>query len=237
LLGTGEVGRCCGTRCVDPSTDTQNCGQCGLTCEAGSSCVAMGTSGECGTSTPGGGFSAAFCTGPGSCPAGTQCYTGGAAVGFCARLDCIGLANGSACYLPDSPQSGMCCGGGCIDPRRNPNCGACGTGCSSGVCLSLPGAIANDVTCLPVGTGGCGGAGGCSASDACVGGACVARACTDYGALCLVAADVAGICCAQTPGGPPSCIDVASDAANCGQCNTACPAGLSCVRGLCRLGP
>jgi hypothetical protein len=234
-LPSGAIGTCCGTRCVDLASDPTSCGSCGIVCRAGATCVAEGRLGECGTSQ-GGGFSASLCQATSDCPTGSECYTGGAQVGFCARLDCTGIADGQECYLPGSPDAGVCCGGACVDPTRDPNCGGCGVACDSGVCVVLLYPFAPVATCLPaVNPGlGCSTFGGCPTGDACVGGSCLPTSCSSWGGLCAGAAGQPGVCCASAPGGPPACVDIASDGANCGGCNSACAAGLSCRRGHCQ---
>ena len=160
-----------------------------------------------------------------------------------------------------------CCAGRCVDPTRDPSaCGGCGTQCgateicSDGACRcgAEPG-CRGDQTCCggdhcadtmgdPQSCGGCGIA--CGAGESCVGGACACgpgaacaageRCCGSDGPCVAATAqcpcggttcDVGVTCCAG------ACINLASDAKNCGQCARDCSdKGLGCTMGACSCG-
>jgi hypothetical protein len=234
VLASGALGTCCGNTCADTTTDTQNCGTCGIVCPAGASCVTEGTSGECGV-VNGGNFGASLCQHDSDCPSGTRCYTGGDPYGFCARLDCPAGSDDRSCYL-HSAYVGLCCGGSCVDPTADPNCGGCGVACASGVCANILDDFLSPVpVCLPDVSAGadCSPQGGCPAGETCVGDTCVANACSAFGTFCLATNGQPGLCCGLVPS-PPACADPTSDPNNCGACNNACTSGQSCVRGRCQ---
>lgn len=89
--------RCCGGSCINITTNTSNCGGCGLTCEAGESCGSRGglpsctcTSGfhgECSAATGSCSNSTRICSCDpafgGSCPAPMNCYVMGGGADIC----------------------------------------------------------------------------------------------------------------------------------------------------------
>ena len=246
VLGSGAIGRCCGARCVDLTADAQNCGSCSVFCFGGASCMRVGphpTDGACVRMTDGG-LTTPHCASDADCPATTQCDPGSS---DCRRLDCTGVADGSSCRPPGFSSIGICCAGACVDPTRDPNCGACGVSCASGVCAVVSNVPFRPiVTCLPALTTSpdCSGAGGCTAREACVGGVCVARSCASgspfrmiqdrRSSLCLAASGAAGVCVDNFTGSL-DCVDFANDPMRCGASpgSTACAAGQRCVRGRC----
>ncbi len=118
----GEVGPNCGTVCANFQTDPTNCGACGVTCSAGTSC----TSGAC------------------VCGAGTVSCGGTCANLSTDRTNCG--ACGFTCSAGAICTSGACvcgpgtirCGGTCANVSNDPrNCGACGLICAAGsACIS-----------------------------------------------------------------------------------------------------
>ncbi len=242
----------CGERCVDPATDTMNCGMCGNACPMGQSCVMgacaclMGRTacagicvdtqtddrncGTCGTACPSGqSCQAGACV----CPTG-QTLCGGSCVSTQSDTANCGMC-GNACPASQSCTNGACacaagrvaCGTGtatvCADPQTdNNNCGMCGRACTGGQ------------TCV---AGAC----ACPMGQTFCDGACVntQTAQTDCG-MCGRACGTAQTCTAGTctcPTGQTacgtSCVNTATDSANCGACGTACPMGQSCVMGAC----
>ncbi len=129
---------CCSGICVaDISTDPQNCGGCGITCNPGQLCCNR------------------QCKDPqdacGSCL--MQCTTSQACCGAAGAQMCEDLGTdehcrncGEACTL----QQDCCPGVGCVNLSTSPlHCGECGMGCESGTCC-------NGVCCA-AGEGCCGG--------------------------------------------------------------------------------
>jgi hypothetical protein len=114
------------------------------------------------------------------------------------------------------------CGDVCVALDANPeHCGACGVGCSTGLCSNgvcqacEPPLVACAEGCVDVSadTKNCGGCGAVCPE----GSYCAASACVCPGTVC---ADV--------------CVDTSSDPANCGGCLIACAPGDFCVGGGCR---
>jgi hypothetical protein len=107
--GIGLV--CCGGSCIDPFTDSDNCGVCKNQCGGGEACFD------------------GFC----ACPdpellCGNQC------------ADPLSDPNNCGFCHNECKENSQCCDGACTDTARDPNnCGACGTVCDStcvkGVCV------------------------------------------------------------------------------------------------------
>jgi hypothetical protein len=118
---TGAFGMCCAGSCIDPGSDPNNCGGCGVPCDI---CVASGYLGGFG----------GIClpTGPtGDCNA--SCGFGSVCVfGFCVTSTCTDSNvwwNGS-CLASDGKVGYCCPGDACADLRSDPlNCGRCGAAC------------------------------------------------------------------------------------------------------------
>ncbi len=122
----GGGGACCGGKCVDPTTDPENCGGCGIG-SATSTCVGgfvFPPAADAGTCPP--------------CPAELTCLGPGSNTSngpYCYTSQC-GLAGGLLC-LQAGGSRGACCFGGdgwsCTSFETDPaNCGACGVACPSG---------------------------------------------------------------------------------------------------------
>src|SRR5262249_26305538 len=110
----------CGGSCVDPNSDPQNCGRCGMVCAPGQGCsnsaCQMGGDlnlTQCGSACVNLQQDPLHC---GDC--NNRCSSGGSCVGGqCQGGDCI------------SPR--IKCGTQCVDPRSDHgNCGGCGAACS-----------------------------------------------------------------------------------------------------------
>jgi hypothetical protein len=256
---------CCGDGCFDLKTDRANCGTCGKTCNTGEQCVngactcdggaACGTNGLC---CPGTG-----CSGSGTCPCGattcgpTQICCGGntcknflsddANCGSCGNVCPMGLhCAGGSCRCNGQVCSGgdTCCTGGCANTANDVNnCGSCGKKCQMGEtcqtgrcrCGNGTMACAMDQICCgsackshlvdPNNCGGCNAT--CGTGETCMGGNCKCQG----GAPCVGTQ----ICCPPKTGLPGGCFDKLNDPQHCGDCDTRCNTGESCVAGVCTL--
>jgi hypothetical protein len=124
----------CGGACVDPRTDSNNCGLCAARCPVGGVCAG----GRC-VCPSGDSPSGVVC-----CPIGdTDCE--GACVdeqtdpNHCGGCTTRCLVLGEACHngqcrCPDGQSE---CGGACVDETNDPgNCGGCGIACEGGATCS-----------------------------------------------------------------------------------------------------
>jgi hypothetical protein len=138
----GGTSKCCNQKCIDVSTDKNNCGACGKVCGLGSlcqggSCTCQGAVCAQGqVCCPGTGCKnlmndAENCGGCGSpCGDGESCF----------NSQCQCGNTGSRCM-----NGNACCAGACIDTSMDAaNCGGCGVPCgmgetcSAGVCSGGP---------------------------------------------------------------------------------------------------
>ena len=220
---------------VTSTSDRNNCGGCGITCDASQTCQA----GVC---------SAPVCTAPmancdGLGATGCEVDTSNTAAhcGACnhacgfpnAAADCVaGACTFTVCNTGygdiDGVASNGCevnfntdplhCGGqnrACTVPANGSatcTAGVCGVACAGG--FTLCGGACVDATTSAHHCGACGNA--CAAGQACTAGACVA-ACPSGQSSC-----------------PTGCVNLQTDAANCGVCGRACGGGEGCVAGSCR---
>jgi hypothetical protein len=213
--------------CADLSTDDDNCGACGNSCDTHAECVAGSCTCVAGYSNCGGTctntqYDADNC---GSC--GNACDAGAACIdGQCqAETTCedVGLTT---------------CGGTCVDTDSDAdNCGACDNVCrqdqicSGGQCACPLGQTDCDGVCTNTNTDpdNCGSCGtSCGDDEWCAAGSCEssAQSCEDLG---LTTCEV---------GGSQICADVDSDNEHCGACNNACDtgSGFYCQGGECLCG-
>lgn len=148
----------CGTQCVDPNSDANNCGGCGKQCGTGQGCIG----GTCGTCPSGQTLCAGICTNtsadPTNCGAcGVTCAVGGTCqTGTCVD-SCVDEDSDAGCKascLVQSPPGDLFCGygadggqltcttgqqcclggsigGGAYDPEQCGTWSATGTGCSN----------------------------------------------------------------------------------------------------------
>ena len=199
LLGDGALGGCCGSICVDLQNDPDNCGVCGASVVAGSSC---------GPASP-------PCVHDADCRGGRVCLSGDCLSFSCAEGDlyCALDAGGR-------PIDGMCCGLACVGYNDPDNCGSCNQVCptvdpDSGVWF---------VTGCENSAGQ-----GCPAGSSCLTFSedfgifrCFRASCAadSDGQQCAFGPNLFGVCC----GG--RCADQSKDPGNCGACGAACPSGI-----------
>jgi hypothetical protein len=214
-LSATQVGKCCSGACVDTLHDAANCLGCGQGCPVGSTCSSGCRFADSGYPD---------CDDvPGACPTGARCWGGG----LCLTESCPVGASGIACSFGPNGDEGLCCNGACVDPKQDPNnCGSCGASCDGGLCFySFLGGLAAqclpsqpDTTCAF-----------CPPGDICISRECVGSTCP--GEFCAAGSGI-GACCLGVLGGF-TCVDLYTDAQNCGACGLACPAGQSCSQGVC----
>lgn len=115
----------CGGKCVDTTSDVQNCGGCSKACASGQQCVA----GACRDTCP-----------MGQQRCGGQCvdttsdprHCGGCTQACAAGQACSNGACAATCAAPLSV-----CSGACVNTQTDrSNCGACGAACDAGVCVA-----------------------------------------------------------------------------------------------------
>ena len=213
----------CDGTCVDPTSNPNHCGACGMACTAGQSCMngactammrtCMDGQTDCGGTCVDTTRDTSNC---GSC--GNACASGQMCVG-------------GACMTPAMCMSGQTdCGGTCVDTNADAmNCGRCGNACPAGqACMAgscmattmcMSGQTACAGTCVDTNTdiancGACGMA--CGAGESCTGGRCQMAGCTGGRTSC---------------GG--TCVDTNTDVANCGACGRTCAMGQTCAMGAC----
>ena len=130
-LGNNSGGTCklglspCGTSCVDPLSDPNNCGGCGVVCAAGKVCQGATCVSACSPSyTSCGGACVQLDVNDQHCGSCDSSCSGDQHCGNSACFTCP--ANTTACYS----QSGYW---SCADfSQDNLNCGRCGNRCSNG---------------------------------------------------------------------------------------------------------
>lgn len=247
MAATGGVVSCsdpeivCNNACFDPATAHDHCGDCKTACDATEICL----EGICGCplSNPDGDAGAItdyeYCgvTCADLLSDKTNC---GSCNKVCAFQRCIGGKCGCA-------ATDIICGTNkeCFDPLtdRN-NCGTCGTKCGTyedceqGQCVQ---------SCESHGATDCGGtcfdlmnnsAGGVIANCGECGHACPGDKfeCKAGQCVCRAAATLAtAMHCVDNSVSPPAdlCVDTAKDTRFCGNCQTACEAGKSCIDSQC----
>jgi hypothetical protein len=121
----GAPGICCSQACVDPTSDPNNCGGCGLPCDACTpgGCLPKGSTGDCQM----------------SCGFGTVCVAGGSCVdSTCRWLDLSPIAGVTRSYgfcVAQDGNIGLCRFSdlACADLRNDPlNCGHFDVRCDAG---------------------------------------------------------------------------------------------------------
>ncbi len=209
---------CGGGNCVDTTSDSGNCGGCGIACGIGEEC----TAGVCGP--------------PGGCPNGETACNGACTdtttdVGNCG-------ACGNSCVQAQVCTNGMCvdappmacpngqvmCGNACTDVTTDPtNCGACGAACAMGqTCSGGKCAAGGNVKCPqgqrrcsgvcvdkssdPNNCGACGNA--CAQGESCQQGQCVGGGGQNGGGTgCAACVDCLNACNAGDQVCEQGCVD------------------------------
>jgi hypothetical protein len=228
---------CCASLCVDPGTDPENCGGCGVACGPYDHALAACKAGECGVGKCAPGFADCDHVVGNGCEVATDidpanCGGCGQACGFgetCSGGVCLGSCGGGvACTGAQS-----CCGSQCKDTENDPlNCGGCGVACQPAPQASVtcagsacvlavcaagfadcnhvePDGCEVDLGSDPKNCGGCGNT--CAAGETCSAGVCVGG-CGTSGSC------TAGFTCCFGS----ICDNLQSDVTNCGGCGAAC---------------
>ncbi len=239
-----------GLDCASSIERQYSCGQCGVYCPEGASCVDGQC--ECGTNLT-------LC--------GDACVNLDEDAGNCGACD-------EACTAGRSCVEGQCeacgpgeflCADGCVDTDSNANhCGACGTqcpegaACRGGVCQCRSGQVQCQDGCADTSSNddNCGFCGNACPDDArCIDSVCQCgfgitvcdgqctqtdsdpNHCGDCGEVCPQGATCRGGQC-RCPRGAlicdGLCVDTDYDEAHCGECGNACGDGQECVVGQCR---
>ncbi len=243
-LSAATNGICCGTTCVDSTSDGKNCGACGNACPANRTCdhgscravtcdrVAAGEpcehpsgeASECchGRCVPVESFDGdpANCGDCGlTCASGDRCE-----LGSCSSpdsglpVDCTsqGCPPGQACV-----EGERCVPTACAASEDGMKCAA-----PTGLMGSCCGGRCVELRLDPLDCGSCGNA--CGGDQFCNLGSCEVFGGCDGGGACPLPGSRVGICCEA------SCVDVERDAKNCGGCGQACEAGAGCVSFRCQ---
>ena len=217
--GTGCSTNCatpqilCGATCIDPRSDPNNCGVCGVVCSSGQVCIAA----KCGIACP---------TGQMACNSTcANLMTDGSNCGSCGNACPSLMACSSGKCTSSCPSGEMDCNGSCRNLMNDPaNCGACGTACMGGlVCVG-------GVCGCPTGLTVCGTSCFNTASDVQHCGNCSTicpQGTVCSGGSCVTSCAVGETNCAG------SCANVLNDPTNCGKCSTSCPTGQTCNSGVC----
>jgi hypothetical protein len=253
LCSDNPFSECCASVCSDPTTDSNNCGECGFACSSTEYCNA----GQCPVTECATGDDGMLCV--------SESFTGDppvftAAWATCCGADCADLTSdnancgacgkacvatsvcnnsvcsaptvcteansGVACPLPEG-GAGTCCSSVCVSGfTTTSNCGSCGTACPTGASCVSNSCVGPD-----------GGVGACPAGTvADAKGACVASTCPAgvSGVACLFG-NVArpneypevidGLCCNGV------CSNPGADPNNCGTCGVVCTSG-ACTNGF-----
>jgi hypothetical protein len=175
--GCGPGTTDCGSGCVDFTTDSANCGACGVACAVGTVC----SMGECQCVCAGG---MTTCGSPCTCTDLQVDPNNCSACGMACPVGCI--CSFGSCNCGCGGPGKTLCNGYCADLTVDPsNCGACGLTCLPGqmcltgscVCGCPAGWTSCGTPCFctdaaidPKNCGGCGNA--CDAGAACVNGQC-----------------------------------------------------------------
>jgi hypothetical protein len=144
--------------------------------------------------------------------------------------------DGSCVYL--CAEGAVRCSGTCTFLEWDPdNCGACGNACpeaapycTQGVCSPCkPGLVLCGDSCVDLGSNpnNCGACGQiCAAGEVCAGGACCNPTISD----CFGSSDPCVFPLVDCGG---VCVNILSDASNCGACGNVCTNGFFCSSGAC----
>lgn len=234
----------CGGVCINPLTDRANCGRCGTACAMNQVCSVGACAAGCAAPTTNcSGLCLDTATNVANCGAcGRACSNAPNANPTCAMSTCglrcnagfgncdMNAINGCETNTVTSSMHCGACGNVCT-PNANQTVGcvdsSCKFTCSAGFgdcdMLQANGCETNTNTT----TTHCGACGNVCAAP--VGGvaACVAGSCSG---TCSMGQS---FCPAGAGGAVARCVNLQTDANNCGRCSNVCPMGQSCNGGLC----
>ena len=226
---SGDSFKVCSDVCTDIRNDNENCGDCGIVCESGTSCK----SGNCAQSVlPGTDCAAGLEKCDGICydlmSSNENCSQCGVACGEFEK--CVG----GKCEVASTVTcSGSLkeCDGRCYDLNSDPNnCGECGHKCDSDETCKNAECVDATVKCEnePY-TTNCGDVCVDTTGDANNCGACGVTCESDQTcseSKCVCSDDAMTLCNGK-------CVDITSDANNCGACGASCGDGKSCSESQC----
>jgi hypothetical protein len=235
-------GACCNAACsaTDPACNAASCDATSGACQYPAPTVVCGPPESC---TNGSHTAASSCDGKGGCTLSqpVPCPAGD----FCDKGACVPTPDCSVGNGFDCPSAGggvgSCCLGHCAGIDLS--CESCGDVCAIGYTCGImdPGGfVCHDETNGQAFPCCCGGS--CPAGYACVGSNhCAVSDCSSApaeGLQCVIGGQPY-LCCSGSSGGQVgmccngACVDYNHDPSHCGGCATICPAGTSCIWGVC----
>lgn len=252
-----------GTACGDAANCSGGAATAQGACDGSGTCVpgtpiscapyALCDGNDCATSCvdDNGCVSGSFCNGVNRCagdePDGESCANGGQCQsGFCVDgVCCDGACDGAceACNLDGSVgactteddgstcgSGDICCTGECQECCSSGTCANPEPICDGGVCVGC----GNSSNCVAAGVGDLCCAGSCATGVCCAHAECTsdeAPDCLDHDCVCVANSDAPcadGLTCCGA-----GCVNLQTNAQNCGACDEDCPGDQSCQGGVC----